>query len=183
MISLVTGLSESKFYSPDYDLTIGVNNCPFPVDHLICADHPRVFDIQKKKIIINHSAKLYTCVSDWSVYRQIEKINLVGSRGSVIDLKYKNGYCHSITSPYIAIVHAYLQGATEIHIAGVDIIGHKHLGKPDNIKIIRNHFTNLNNELIKLNVKLFLIRSTENGILNDIIPKKNGHQYCMASVF
>ena len=177
MIALVTGLSESKFYSADYDLTIGVNNCPFPVDHLICADHPDVFDIQRKKVIINHPAELFTCVPDWQLFRKINKINLVGSRGSVIDLKYKNGYCHSITSPYIAVVHAYLQGAKEIHVAGVDIIGHKHLEKPDNIKIIKSHFKNLNDELKKLNCDLFLIRSTNNGILNDVLPKKNGHEF------
>lgn len=172
MIALVTGLSDSKYYSSDYDLTIGVNDCPFPVDHLICADHPNVFKPDRLKTIVNHPGKLYTHIGTWQQLRKCELIKLAGNRSNVIDLKYKEGYCHSICSPYMAVVHAYYQGATEIHIAGVDITGHPHLGTPDKITIIKRDFKRLYDELERLGCKVYLISSNPYGVLIDIIPKK-----------
>lgn len=172
MVALVTGLSDSKYYSDDYDLTIGVNDCPFPVDHLICADHPNVFKPERLKVIVKHPAKFFTHIGTWQQLRKTELIKLAGNRSNVIDLKYKEGYCHSICSPYMAVVHAYYQGATEIHIAGVDITGHPNLGTPDKITIIKRDFKKLYDELERLGCKVYLIRSNPDGVLVDIIPKK-----------
>lgn len=172
MIALVTGLSDSKYYSADYDLTIGVNDCPFPVDHLICADHPNIFTPKRRIIIKEHPAKFFSHINTWKELRQTELIELSGSRSSIIELKYKKGYCHSICSPFIAVVHAYYQGATEIHIAGVDITGHPNLGNPDKITIIKRDFKKLYDELERLGCKVYLIKSNPDGVLIDIIPKK-----------
>lgn len=172
MIALVTGLSESKYYSPDYDLTVGVNNCPFPVNHLLVADHPNVFDSKRLQTIIKHPAELFTHIPNWNQLRQTTKIELASGRSTLTELKYKERYCHSITSAFMAVVHAFYQGSTEIHIAGIDIVGHPNLGHPDKIKIIRKDFTNLNNELNKLGCKLYLIRSNPDGALIDIIERK-----------
>lgn len=173
MKALVTGLSESKFFSNDFDLKVGVNNCPFPVDHLIVADHPNIFDKEKRKIILNHSAKLFSHIPIWSQLRKMTLIKLATGRSNLTELKYKDRYCHSITSPFMAVVHAFYQGATEIYLAGVDIIGHPNLGKPDKIQIIRKDFKNLSDELEKNNCKLFLYKSIEGGVLNDILKRSD----------
>jgi hypothetical protein len=172
MIALVTGLSESKHFSRDYDLTIGVNDCPFPVDHLLIADHPSVFKPNRLRTIMNHTAKLYTHISNWNAIRQAELIKLSDRRSNISELKDKDKYCHSICSPFMAVVHAFYQGATEIHIAGVDITGHPNLGTPDKIKIIKRDFDALYQELKKNECDLYLLKSNPDGVLINIIPKK-----------
>jgi hypothetical protein len=172
MIALVTGLSDSKYFSRDYDLTIGVNDCPYPVDHLLVADHPSVFKPDRLRTIMNHPAKLFTHIPQWNKLRQANMIQLAPKRSNVAQLKNKVNYCYSVCSPFIAVVHAFYQGSTEIHIAGVDITGHPNLGTPDKIKIIKKDFAALYQELKKYACDLYLIKSNPDGVLLDIIPKK-----------
>jgi hypothetical protein len=83
MKALVTGLSASKYYSPKYELTVGVNDCPFPVDHLIICDHPRIFEQARMDFIKEHSGWLFTHIRDWSRVRQAEMIRLSDKRSDV----------------------------------------------------------------------------------------------------
>ncbi len=170
MTALVTGLSDSKYFSDSYDLTVGVNDCPFPVDHLIVCDSPSVFKSDRKQAIINHKAELFTHLQSWKQLRQANLIRLTSIRSDVSQLNKKDLYCHSICSPYIAVVHAYYMGATEIHLAGVDITGHPNLGKDYMIAKIRNDFAKLHYELKRLGCDLKLLKFNTDCALLGLIP-------------
>jgi hypothetical protein len=173
---LVTGLSESKYFSDKYDLTIGVNNCPFQVDHLIICDHPKVFDGDRLKVIKDHPAWLFTHITDWQQYRQAELIKLSSVRSDISELN-TDRYCHSISSPFIAVIHAYKCGAKEIHLAGVDLIGHPHLGQDHNIKKCQRDFAALSTALKNNGCSVNLIRSTKNGAMLNILDKADGFEF------
>jgi len=171
MTALVTGLSDSKYYSDSYDLTIGVNDCPFPVDHLIVCDNPMIFSSIRKQTIINHKAKLFTQLDSWRQLRSAQLIRFTTQRGSVTQLYKKDMYCHSICSPYIAVVHAFYMGATEIHLAGVDITGHPNLGKDFMIEKIQKDFKALHIELKKNGCELKLLKFNPDCALLGILPE------------
>lgn len=175
MKSLVTGLSASKYFSTEYDLTIGVNDCPFPTDHLIICDHPRVFSHERLQIIQDHPGWLFTHIREWMQLRQAELIALTKDRSDVSNLE-SDRYQHSISSPFIACVHAFKSGATEIHLAGVDLNGHPHLGQDHNIKKCQIDFGNLAAEMKKHGCKLGLIRSLPNGALMPVLPRMDGFE-------
>jgi len=171
MTALVTGLSDSKFYCNSYDLTVGVNDCPFPVDHLIVCDNPSVFSANRKQTIINHKAKLFTQLDSWRQLRSAQLIRFTTQRSSVSQLGRKDFYCHSICSPFIAVVHAFYMGATEIHLAGVDITGHPNLGKDFMIQKIQKDFKALYLELKKNGCQLKLLKFNPDCALLGIIPE------------
>lgn len=170
MTALVTGLSDSKYFSDSYSLTVGVNDCPFPVDHLIVCDNPSVFPISRKQTIINHKAKMFTQLNSWRQLRSAQLIRFTTQRSSVTQLYKKDLYCHSICSPYIAVVHAFYMGATEIHLAGVDITGHPNLGKDFMIEKIQKDFKALHLELKKNGCELKLLKFNPDCALLGIIP-------------
>jgi hypothetical protein len=170
MKALVTGLSESRYFANGYDLTVGVNDCPFPVDHLIVCDHPRVFKPERLEVIKNHPAKMFTHIRDWGNVRQINLIELAPIRSDLKQLEGKSLYCHSISSPFIALVHAFYQGATEIYLSGVDLVGHHFLGKPENIIKCQRDFKMLHEELTRLGCKLKLIMATRNSAMIGVLP-------------
>ena len=138
---LVIGLGSSAAKLDGYDYYIGVNDCPFEVNALICVDPPRVFRDYRKWAIINHKAILYTDCLEWHAYRN----NVIGIercryRSDVSGLGNKEKYPFSICSPFVAVAHAYFIGATEIHLNGVDLIGHHSLGHPDKIERCKKDF-------------------------------------------
>jgi hypothetical protein len=176
MEALVTGLSESRYFASGYDMTVGVNNCPFPVDHLVTCDHPRVFDTARLDVIRNHPGQLFTHIPTWAEYRPINRIELAPIRSDLNQLSGKMLYCHSISSPFVAVVHAFYQGATEIHLAGADLVGHHHLGKPENIAKCRQDFKRLHAELSRLGCYLSLIRATTNSAMIGVLPLAEGFE-------
>lgn len=171
MTALVTGLSDSKYYCDSYDLTVGVNDCPFPVDHLIVCDNPMIFSSVRKQTIINHKAKMFTQLDSWRQLRSAQLIRFTTQRSSVNQLSRKDFYCHSICSPFIAVVHAFYMGATEIHLAGVDITGHPNLGKDFMIEKIQKDFKALHLELKKNGCELKLLKFNPDCALLGIIPE------------
>jgi hypothetical protein len=177
MKALVTGLSASKYYSPKYDLTVGVNDCPFPVDHLIICDHPRIFRPERLDVIKDHPGWLFTHIRDWSHVRQAEMIVLSDKRSDVSMIYKKERYAHSISSPFIAVVHAFYCGATEVHLAGVDLNGHPHLGQPHNIMKCQDDFKALDLELRKNGCELKLIRSIPHGALFPVLSCAYGFEF------
>jgi hypothetical protein len=177
MKALVTGLSKSKYWSNDYDLIVGVNDCKFPVDDLVSCDHPRVFNAERLKVIVANKAEMYTHIRDWGELRDITLIELAPIRSDVSCLTGRTLYAHSICSPYIAVVHAFYKGATEIHLAGVDLVGHQHLGKDENIAKSRKDFRALQIELLKQGCKLKLIRSIPDGAMLGVLPLADGFEY------
>lgn len=177
MKALVTGLSASKYYSPKYELTVGVNDCPFPVDHLIICDHPRIFEQARMDFIKEHSGWLFTHIRDWSRVRQAEMIRLSDKRSDVSMIAKKEQYAHSICSPFIAVVHAFYCGATEIHLAGVDLVGHHHLGQAHNIKKSQDDFKALDLELRNNGCELKLIRSVPSGALFPVLSCAYGFKF------
>ena len=177
MKSLVTGLSASRYFDTNYDLTIGVNDCPFPVDHLVICDHPRIFEQSRLDVIKDHPGWLFTHIRDWSHVRQAEMIRLSDKRSDVSMISKRERYAHSISSTFIAVVHAFYCGATEIHLAGADLIGHHHLGQAHNIKKCQDDFGALRAALYVVGCELSLIRSTPNGAMLSVLPRADGFEF------
>ncbi len=169
MKALVIGLGESKRFISGYDLSVGVNDCPFNVDHLVCVDPPRIFQGQRLDAIVNHQAAFYTTEHDWMQLRSGELIKRYKFRSDVSQLGLDSTYPVSICSPFVAVVHAYMMGASEIHLNGVDLYGHHSLGTPEKIERVQKDFAALKRRLNQLGVKLGLSHS-QNGALKNILP-------------
>lgn len=151
-----------------FDLYVGVNDCAYPVNHLICIDPPFVFEHSRRIAIINHPAKLFTHLPSWSNLRQAELINLSRVRHSVEDLRTKQAYPYSNNSPFVAVCHAYFMGATEIVMAGVDMVSHQSLSQPKKVEAIQKHYSLLHAELKRNRCRLYLLKRF--GILSEFIP-------------
>jgi hypothetical protein len=168
---LVIGLGSSAARLDGYDYYIGVNDCPFDVNALVLVDPPRVFRDDRKQRIINHPAILYTDCLEWHAYRNnVVSFERCRYRSDVSGLGNKDKYPYSICSPFVAVVHAYFMGATEIHLNGVDLIGHKSLGHPDKIARCQKDFAALRDELKRLGVELCLA-TDQKGALTNILKK------------
>lgn len=168
MKALIIGRGESAEMVAGFDLYVGVNDCAYPVNHLICIDPPFVFQPSRQQSIIKHPAKLFTQLPSWANLRQAELINLSRVRHSVEDLKTKQAYPYSNNSPFVAVCHAYFMGADEIVMAGVDMVSHQSLSQPKKVEAIQKHYSLLHSELKRLGCRLYLLKRF--GILSDVIP-------------
>ncbi len=132
-------------------------------------DPPRIFSPERRKQIIEHPARLVTSCLEWHGYRQnVQSIQLTNRRFDLTLLHRKESYPHSVLSPFVAVVHAYFMGATEIHVNGVDIYGHHALDRPDKIEIIRKSFRELRDRLAGLGVPL-LLATNKDGALQGVL--------------
>jgi hypothetical protein len=113
---------------------------------------------------------MFTHIHTWAELRPINRIELAPKRSDVSQLSKRILYPHSISSPFIAVVHAFYQGATEIHIAGIDLTGHHFLGKPENIIKCQRDFKMLHTELSRLGCYLSLIRATRDSAMKGVLP-------------
>ena len=158
MTAEILGLAPSvTAYKPSGNITIGVNDifkiCS--VDHLIVIDNPNQFNNKRKNTILQSTPKLFISqINTWNRMKNFHLIKLANVRGSVSQIEQHNIYPYSIMSPYVAIVHAYKLGATEIIIYGVDLLNHKSLTGDSKIKRVLTDISTLNQYLIKKNVSL-----------------------------
>lgn len=168
MKALVIGRGETSAKVGGFDLYVGVNDCQFPVDHLICIDAPFVFSHDRLSTIAKHPAKMYTQIAAWGELRQIEPIRLTSTRYDLSELKLKQNYPHSNNSPFVAVCHAYFMGAKTIVLSGVDMVSHPVLSHKSKVDGIKKHYSELHRELAKLGCKLYLLK--DYGILSGIVP-------------
>ena len=151
-----------------FDLYVGVNDCAYPVDHLICIDPPFVFEHSRRDSIVKHPAKLFTHLPQWGNLRQAELIQLSTVRHNVDDLKTKQAYPYSNNSPFVAVCHAFFMGANLIVMSGVDMVSHQSLSQPKKVEAIQKHYSLLHAELKRNGCRLYLLKRF--GILSDVIP-------------
>jgi hypothetical protein len=165
----VCGLGESiKLYTPDYDLTIGVNDIwrIVKTDVVVCLDNPKVFNPDRLKVINECTPQaFYSQMVVWDTRKDFIKINLLDGYPDNL-VQFNTPALHkSLCSPFVACEIAYkFYFADEIHLFGVDLINHPHLDKPLCAKII-THFRNLKTALNKKGCDLIIHGE---GILRNI---------------
>lgn len=152
------------------DIIVGVNDVGkhHKLDYLILVDPPTRFNKERLSVIINTDASIITIFPEWERHFKfiyLVKPAQVRSDLSLLDSDY---YVYSISSPFVAAVHAYKLGASEIVMYGVDFTTHKALSKPDKLKKIQRDFYNLMLELKKRNVGLYI--GSPESALNGFIP-------------
>jgi len=162
-------LSYSKV-AHNHAIVIGVNDIAkyHPVDYLILIDPPSRFTKERMDVICNTDARIITIYYDWEKYLDfIYKVEVAPIRSdiSMLDSDY---YVYSSNSPYVAAVHAYKLGASEIVMYGVDFTNHKHLSGDEKIKRIKGDFYALYQALLERGVKLYI--GSPDTVLNGIIP-------------
>ena len=149
----VLGLGESlKLFNPEYDLkttfdyTIGVNDIWRYVkcQAVVCLDIRSAFNSDRLFWIESCTPEIfYSHIINYDIRKDFKLIKLT--------LYCPNKICNldtpeinkSLCSPFVACGIAYkFHQATEIHLYGVDLIGHPNL-KPDMCTLIKLHFINL----------------------------------------
>ena len=174
MKAVVLALSPSvALYKPDTRLKIGVNDVEkyHHVDHLIVVDREICFTNERLKTIRSSTPDLFISpCEEWSYMKNFQLIKLASFRSSVEQMDDVGIYPYSIMSPFVAIVHAYKIGATEITLYGVDINQHGTLSDSIKKERILRDINILNKFLIKKNVKLQVYNKSSllSGILNYI---------------
>ena len=152
-------------------ISIGVNDVfKFrPVDYLVLIDKPQAFAPDRLATIKSStSARVITHIAEWSHYfDNVELIKLAHVRSETAYLK-SDMYPYSICSPYVAVIHAYKLGASEIVMHGVDLVNHPKLSEELKLRRIRIDFHNLYVALKREGVSLS-IGSKESALYN-IIP-------------
>lgn len=177
----VLGLGPSlSLYTPEYDLTIGVNDIWSRVktDYVVCVDKREGFSNEPERLKVIDECKpikFYTQFptlehpevkdySDREDYEHIELLPYFPNSVAQCQLHLKQ-LPLSLCSPFIATVIAYkFHQATEIHLFGVDMTNHPHLnGKT--CERIKLHFYNLKIALAQKGCKLIIHGA---GILQNI---------------
>lgn len=155
----VLGLGDSlKLFIPDGNITIGVNDIWSRVraDYIVCLDTRDRFVPDRLKVIDESKPiEFFSQLDDWKDRSDFKKIELQPD--------FPNYKCQintaklpkSLCSPFVATAIAYKLGANEIHLYGVDLINHPHLG-PDSCEQIKLHFKNLKIALAQNNCKLIV---------------------------
>lgn len=171
MKALVIGQGYSREKLDGYDYYIGVNDCRFDVDCVVCVDPPHRFDGERFRHMMIDKKPMFTNVPIWGGLRpNVTSIELTKRRSDISELHLKQNYAHSICSPYVAVVHAYFMGATEIGINGVDLFGHKAFDTPEKIARVQTDFSKLATALNKLGVSVYLA-TDKIGALTNILKK------------
>jgi hypothetical protein len=165
----VCGLGESiKLYTPEYNLTIGVNDIwrVVKTDVVVCLDNPFVFNPDRLKTINECKPRaFYSQMVIWDTRPDFVKIDfLPGYPDNIV--QFETTKLHkSLCSPFVACEIAYkFYFADEIHIFGVDLTNHPHLSGELCAKIV-THFRNLKTALSQKGCELIIHGE---GILKDL---------------
>jgi hypothetical protein len=162
------GPSLKNFNAPDFDLSIGVNDIwrYVKTDVVVCLDYPNIFPHDRLKVINECKPKaFYSQIVAWDTRPDFVKINfLPGYPDNFV--QFETPTLHkSLCSPFVAAEIAYkYYFADEIHLFGVDLIGHPNLTGELCTKI-KLHFKNLKTALTENDCKLII---HGNGILKDL---------------
>lgn len=157
-----------KTYKPNGNFTVGVNAIfkYHPVDHLLMVDKTTDCEPEELQIILASTPKKFLSFHPWPM-QNIELIKLASPRGCVKQLD-SDMYCYSLTSAFVACVHAYKLGAKTIITHGIDFVGHPHLSRPHCVQRLLTDFCKLKTEFDKRGVR-FLVSSTESELAK-ILP-------------
>jgi hypothetical protein len=151
------GPSLSLFNPLEFQLSIGVNDIWSRVktDIVICLDAKSSYKPQRLKVIEDcRPQKFYSQIVNWDTHPGFELIKLA--------TYYPNQYCNldisginkSYCSPFVACGIAYkYYSADEIHLFGVDLIGHSHFDSKQ-LQDMKQHFKMLKAALKNKRVEL-----------------------------
>jgi hypothetical protein len=166
----ILGLGDSlKLFNPlEFELSIGVNDIwrHFKTDVVVCLDHRNVFNADRLFWIDTCTPKIfYSQIVSYDIRPDFQLIKLTSyfpERVCNLDIPEIN---KSLCSPFVACGIAYkFYNAKEIHVFGVDLIGHKNL----DLKMcerIKTHFRNLKIALKEKGCELIIYGE---GILKNI---------------
>lgn len=152
-------------------MSVGVNDifryCY--VDHVVILDYPSRFTPERLDVIKKSTPlSVITHIAEWQKYfSNVQVIKLAKFRGDISELDTL-AYPYSISSPYVACVHAYKLGASEIIMHGVDYTEHPTLSESDKLKTTKRNFYDLFVALQKRGVGLFV--SSNGSALSSVIP-------------
>lgn len=123
-VSIVAcGESASEWYKTPCDLSIGVNDAEkwnHPVNQLIVINSPKQFTKERQDIIKKTKATVFCHSDSWRGILAYEHLRL-----QQFTKHLKKGHVYSSkTSPFVAMSHAFNQGATDIILHGVDLVSH-----------------------------------------------------------
>jgi len=162
------GTSLSLFKQNEYDLSIGVNDIWrfVKTDAVVCLDHARIFKYDRLKVINECTPDaFFSQIVNWDIKKNFRKLNFYSQYPELICKLDTPVYEKSFCSPFVAAQIAYKEyGANEIHVFGVDLIGHPHLDSRL-CERIKKHFINLKTALTKVDCKLIIHGE---GILKNI---------------
>jgi len=166
----VLGLGESlKFYKPDGDVSIGVNDIwtRHQPDYVLCADVPSAFSAKKASETRMANCKgFYSQCLEWSDIPNFRLLEFAGSRGSLQELDSEK-FCYSNNSTYIACVLAYKLGAKKIVMHGVDFVDHPVFNGTSRDKAVSD-FKQLNDALRARGVELYV--GNKYSFLSNFLP-------------
>ena len=149
MIYNIIGCGETGSYWDGHGLSIGVNDCEKNgkgVAALILINHPNRFPGERINTIKASKAKIYTdtiCANSWKKhFSQPIVLNLHRWAGGFSE-KRKDRVYHSNTSPFVAMSLAFVMGATELVLWGVDFQNHHKYspGKSDFNNEVHNYLS------------------------------------------
>jgi hypothetical protein len=169
----VLGLGESLKFFRDFDSPkIGVNDIWQVVETecVVCIDEPLKFTSSRLAVIKSCNPKIfYSPLEDWRPFKKSSHYWKMPTRGIAQGEVFKeNLIYHSVNSPFVACNIAYLLGAEEIVMYGVDFLSHSKLKGAFIMERIIKDFTWLNDAFKARGVKLFVGHGASR--LSEILP-------------
>ena len=169
----VLGLGETlKFFKDFNSPKIGVNDIWSRVktEMVVCIDRPNRFSGQRLQTIKECSPQIfYTFLPEWRAYKPDSYYWKAPIKSVGKNENFKEGVIyHSVNSPFVACNIAYLLGAKNIVMYGVDFMSHPKLKGNSAISKIIFDFNWLNNNLKKRGVNLYVGHSASR--LSGILP-------------
>lgn len=140
----VLGLGESlKLYKASEEISIGVNDIwrAVPADYVVCLDERGRFNDERLKTIDEcRPQRFYSQLDAWQGRADFYRIKLQEQFPDYVCQLHISTIPKSLCSPFVATALAFkFHGATCIHLYGVDLLNHPHLG-PNSCMSILKHF-------------------------------------------
>lgn len=157
----VLGLGETLKFFQDFNAPkIGVNDIWSKVktEMVVCIDRPERFTSSRLEVIRSCTPQIFfSYLDDWRASKQSSfywkrKIKGLGKN----EIFQGNTIYHSLHSPFVACNIAYLLGAKNIVMYGVDFISHSKLKGSSTISKIVSDFEWLRDNLSKRGVNLYI---------------------------
>lgn len=155
----VLGLGETLKFFKDFDKPkIGVNDiwAKVKTEMVVCIDRPEKFTASRLQIIKSCSPQIfYSYLDTWRQFKNESYYWKAPIKGIEKNEVFKEGVIyHSLHSPFVACNIAYLLGAKNIVMYGVDFLSHSKLKGASAISKIVSDFAWLNENFKKRGVSL-----------------------------
>jgi hypothetical protein len=169
----VLGLGETLKFFKDFDSPkIGVNDIwsRIKTEIVVCIDRPEKFTPSRLSVIKSCSPKIFfSYLNDWRDSKKESYYWKASIKGVQKGEIFKEGVIyHSVHSPFVACNIAYLLGAKNIVMYGVDFMSHSKLKGANAISKIVSDFTWLNENFKQRGVNLYIGHSASR--LSETLP-------------